>query len=425
MTLQSAILYQNASKDVILIDIPKSIALAQGTSEAPFTGDLFSTSPLQSPYPSTEPKSARARNELARHGMTSEGDGSQIHLPKEALDEVGRNWIGLWCLERRIRRPSVEETSGHRHVPDDQTRDADVMADPIPSNGKPRHWQALEPYILPAKSESVVELDDLEDRLIHNPNPHMVSVSFSSEGQGYRIPPLASFVLSNINTASTTSFSMAVLTQLSEQTTTAGAGQFDFILLDPPWPNRSARRSRSYEVEPDPMESLGPMLGQHIAPGGIVACWITNSLKARINAVAAFDAWEVELLQEWKWLKVTSSGDPVSPIDGLWRKPYETLLLGRKRAEVRSTAEVKMDDVKKRILIGVPDSHSRKPHIKELIEPFMYDPREYRALEIFARNLTARWWAWGDDVLKFNHDACFCDHADEIGVGSGLKTEPS
>ena len=109
--------------------------------------------------------------------------------------------------------------------------------------------------------------------------------------------------------------------------------------------------------------------------------------------------------EEWVWLKVTSNGEPVTELDGLWRKPYEVLLVGRKRLgdeTGRKNGAGEGREVKRRLLVAVPDLHSRKPNLRELIEPMMPDPRGCRALEVFARILTARWWAWGDECLKYN-----------------------
>ena len=169
------------------------------------------------------------------------------------------------------------------------------------------------------------------------------------------------------------------------------------------------------------MEALKSILGQHVASRGIVACWITNSSVSQEAAMQAFEAWDVQLVEEWYWLKVTRDGQPVTDIHGVWRKPYETLLVGRKIAQrepeddpIRTHSDSDSDmrplELKRRVIVAVPDVHSRKPCLKQLVEQaFGFEEGKYRALEIFARNLTAGWWAWGDECLKFQWDGWWVD----------------
>lgn len=165
------------------------------------------------------------------------------------------------------------------------------------------------------------------------------------------------------------------------------------------------------------MEALEGTLGPHIAPHGIVACWITNKPTSREAVMQAFDAWDIHLVEEWYWLKVTAGGLPVTDICGVWRKPYEVLLIGRKAAQRIDDGNVDgqplpavADDesrreeveMKRRVIVAVPDVHSRKPCIKTLVEgAFGFEEGKYRAIEVFARNLTAGWWAWGDECMRF------------------------
>jgi N6-adenosine-specific RNA methylase IME4 len=101
-------------------------------------------------------------------------------------------------------------------------------------------------------------------------------------------------------------------------------------------------------------------------------------------------------VQEWTWVKVTSSGLPVTALTGSWRKPFETLLLGKLLRPGKP-----VPSLSRKIIIATPDVHSRKPNIRQLLEADL--PANYKGLEVFARNLTAGWWAWGDEVLKFQH----------------------
>lgn len=179
------------------------------------------------------------------------------------------------------------------------------------------------------------------------------------------------------------------------------APMFDLIIMDPPWPNRSVRRKRgSYHTANDLDEirstlSLIP-IASHLTPGGLVAVWITNKasvLELLTSPRGLFAEWGLELIGEWTWLKVTTAGEPTVDVNSTWRKPWERLLIARKRG-----AETRLSS-RSRVIISVPDLHSRKPNLRPLFEDIL--PPGYRGLEIFARNLTAGWWSWGDEVLKF------------------------
>jgi N6-adenosine-specific RNA methylase IME4 len=72
--------------------------------------------------------------------------------------------------------------------------------------------------------------------------------------------------------------------------------------------------------------------------------------------------------------------------------------------------------VEGKVIVSVPDVHSRKPNLRGLFEGLL--PERYEALEVFARNLTAGWWAWGDEVLLFQRRECWVD-GDEDDENSG------
>lgn len=180
------------------------------------------------------------------------------------------------------------------------------------------------------------------------------------------------------------------------------APKFDFIVMDPPWPNRSVRRKRgSYHTANDLAEiretlSLIPV-PSHLTAEGLVAVWITNKgsvLELLTSPRGLFAEWGLELVGEWTWLKVTTAGEPMVDVGSTWRKPWERLLIAKKRG-----VEMTRLPSHGRVLVSVPDLHSRKPNLRPLFEDIL--PPRYRGLEVFARNLTAGWWSWGDEVLKF------------------------
>lgn len=439
------ILYQNPTKTLTLIDIPTSIAHAQGTNDHPCNDQIYASPPLQVPYPSTEPKSEKAKANVLRANSSRDADAPSLEaLLRQGLREVADHWHpgNDWCLPRKV-SPLVPERQSKKRKADDgidqvfslQKRDSvnsstAQLAAPKVGTQEPGNLSTTEPDLKITESHvsirSIEEplilfsestpkaytcssLPTITNRLVRNPYP--ISLSLQFLGHHYKIPPNAKFLLSKIVEPTTPAFSMAALTMYPSSSASAGPGQFDFVLLDPPWENRSVRRSARYNTthDTDPVVVLRAMLGQHIAPGALVACWTTNKASTRDTALEAFEAWDVQLIEEWAWLKTTEGGLPVTQIDGLWRKPYEVLLLGRKDSDEAQGSE---SDVQRRVIVAVPDLHSRKPHLKSLIEPFL--PASYRALEVFARNLTAEWWSWGDEVLKHNWDGHWYSHKESI-----------
>ena len=484
----SAILHQSPTSTTVLIDIPLSLALAQHLSPPPPFSDQplslpLSTSAPSEPYPSTEPKSDKARQRvIERLGVDANASIDEAWI-REGLKDIKKGYQkGCWCspryviaVARKRKRGEDDHEAGDKLLAssrDDLTViDAlgsnTISHDPILGDKRMRPDQSSEgtatdvgiqqygdPVLLPEpclrsstlgnasweaakhNSESTILsaespgaeglawefmlVKEAGNRLISNQTQLryfltlLVSRKQGSKAYPYYLPPFSSFMLSNINAESAKTFSESAYAVLPKRSTDTGAGQFDFVLLDPPWNNRSVRRSKRYRTlesqhhDTDPIVVLEEILGQHIAPGGLVGCWITNKASVREKALRLFDTWGVELEQEWVWLKVTSKGEPVTELDGLWRKPYEVLLLGRKVAKdamCKKGAEggKKSDmDVERRLIVAIPDLHSRKPNLKDLIEPMISDRKNYRALEVFARNLTAGWWAWGDECLKYN-----------------------
>ena len=161
----------------------------------------------------------------------------------------------------------------------------------------------------------------------------------------------------------------------------------------------------------------------------LAAIWITNAEKSRRAAYEALLGTGFDICEEWIWIKTTAGGQPVSLLEALWRKPYEILVIGRKKqtsTDNRSESDLLGIDpasIHRRVIAAVPDLHSRKPNLKVVFERLFFASNSYSALEVFARNLTAGWWACGNEVLKFNSHDCWTksgneDHASYVYVDS-------
>lgn len=418
----SSIMYQNGDATITLIDIPRSISEAQGIIDNPYRGLLYSVPPPDNPYPSMEPNSQKAKRQV--QASLSRGGLSQPTFPQsmlvEGLAQVRAAHAGRFCLDRKIagRQPASlqDQTKSGTRSKKRSIEKADMVEGGADKGfnfkfiSKPQKSLLRFCSATPNGPEPV-HIADLVECAVSNPMPQSARLLLMETAQKYNTPALSTFMLSKIGTREAALFSNAACRLLPEPSMSAAPGQFDFILLDPPWDNRSVRRSKNYETQwkarNDPMDVLQDMLMKHIAPSALVACWITNKQSVRDSALEAFEAWGLELVEEWAWLKTTVSGDPICAIEGIVRRPYEILLIGRSTNPAMYGGEISklQEPSKKRLIIGVPDVHSRKPCLKALVEPLMENRSNYRALEIFARNLTAGWWSWGDEVLKYNWEA--------------------
>ncbi|KAF4967510.1 hypothetical protein F66182_17916, partial [Fusarium sp. NRRL 66182] len=107
----------------------------------------------------------------------------------------------------------------------------------------------------------------------------------------------------------------------------------------------------------------------------LVGIWTTNNAKSRQAAYDAFSSTGLEIGEIWIWIKTTETGELVSPLEGLWRKPYEVLFLGRPK----NTEKVHKGEPIKRVIAAVPDEHSRKPNLKEMLEILFFRVEENEA----------------------------------------------
>ncbi|XP_056679736.1 N(6)-adenine-specific methyltransferase METTL4 isoform X1 [Monodelphis domestica] len=210
-------------------------------------------------------------------------------------------------------------------------------------------------------------------------------------GQKYLLPPKSSFLLSDLSC-------MQPLLNYGEK--------YDVIVIDPPWQNKSVKRSKRYnylsswQIKQIPIPKLA-------APNCLVITWVTNRQKhLQFVKEELYPYWSVETLTEWHWVKITRSGEFVFPLDSPHKKPYEGLVLGRVRRKMVSTLRepemtvLPIPDHK--LIVSVPCTlHSHKPPLTEVLKDYIVP--DAKCLELFARNLQPGWTSWGNEVLKFQH----------------------
>ncbi|KAM9056131.1 N(6)-adenine-specific methyltransferase METTL4 isoform 2-T5 [Megaptera novaeangliae] len=170
-------------------------------------------------------------------------------------------------------------------------------------------------------------------------------------GQKYLLPPKSSFLLSDIS---------CIHPLLNCKKT------YDVIVIDPPWQNKSVKRSNRYSYL-SPLQIKQIPIPKLAAPNCLVVTWVTNRQKhLRFVKEELYPSWSVEIVAEWHWVKITSSGEFVFPLDSPHKKPYEGLILGRVRE--KAALPLRNADVKElpipdhKLIVSVPCTlHSHKP----------------------------------------------------------------
>ncbi|KAJ5286752.1 hypothetical protein N7478_002438 [Penicillium angulare] len=513
--LNESILFHTRDDTILLVDIPHSIAQAQRLSQgtnirelqiSPESVDfktknhrsILSLSPLEKSYDSsTEPKTQSARAKvLSRISSSEQRFHGQFILPlvASALDEIRAEYKShnqRWCL------PRVLHEEGHRGHQEESKLDelssatkrkrifehstSECVAEFTVKdelNNDLRLSINEPPTILSCTSSNLFpSVSKLTNTVVKNPSSKDATLLIGSPSKDNEdsesfysrectIPPHSNFALCTLPLSRQEPLDNPIPGLSSNHL-------FNLILFDPPWPNRSVKRSREYETHSysdmdllskwirdvlrvhayrpprDTKENLFSSALPPLAPNGkqnssqenFAAIWITNSEKARKVAYEALLGSGFIIYEEWIWIKTTASGEAVCPLDGIWRKPYEILVIGRRYQtsmipdldiNLGSTVQSAEDDllgvdpgtIPRRVIAAVPDLHSRKPNLKPIFERLLFNSRskegglesllEYSALEVFARNLTAEWWACGNEVLKFNDRNHWIEQDDSI-----------
>ena len=422
-----SILYTSPDGTVALIDIPTSIS-----STAPL--NLLSVAPPTTPYILPEPKDPTVIFNQELQDLHHLCRGNIIH----ALNTAHRDHPGPWHLPR------------HKSDLKSTTTAFSSLTQAFKSNLHLLQPTSQEPLnVTDLGQDEALEITDIYNCIVQNPSAsytHLpIAVSNESSHPKNRstflIPPHSAFLLSPFQT------SLPTFTTYAQR-----IGLFNFILLDPPWPNRSAERSRltTYDVLPNPQDLLRIPIETSLRENALVAVWVTNKPRWRAFVLKElFPQWGVEPAGEWRWLKITDKGEPIFDLDSVMRKPYESLLFGRKKArrklvpkgykrrrgnggEQFDAREREERGVPGKVILGVPDLHSRKPclrgeeyphpcpieisgeggqievraHIRlrlevaDLVRPLL--PADYTACEIFGRCLVEGWLTWGDDAIRYN-----------------------
>ena len=164
---------------------------------------------------------------------------------------------------------------------------------------------------------NIYEIENLCGRVVTNSTKNWTVIKLSEHH--FAIPQNCTFLLSDFDEFQT----LVDYIQCSDNR------KYDCVVLDPPWENRSAIRSHKYQwlSEYDLLQLPLPELCNNDC---LVVVWVTNKVRfSDFVKEELFSSWNVDVVGEWHWVKVTTSGELVFDLDSLHKKPYELLLLGR------------------------------------------------------------------------------------------------
>ncbi|CCJ28837.1 unnamed protein product, partial [Pneumocystis jirovecii] len=211
---------------------------------------------------------------------------------------------------------------------------------------------------------------DIYNRIVTNSDIFSRSINISNNI--FHIPPKSSFILGNleINIDSLVNF-------------THKKGAFDIIIFDPPWRNKSSTRKGAYSSL---KSNYFLMKVKYIKIKYFIH---TSDTYRKVINKKRFH-WYMGYQQE-----VTDIGEPIFNIHSFNRKPFEEIIFAQ------FIIEPEKIQFPKRIIAAVPDLHSRKPCIKNLLNSLIQD---YKGCEIFSRNLIPGWFSIGNQTLKAQWD---------------------
>ncbi|KAH0238242.1 MT-A70-domain-containing protein, partial [Aureobasidium melanogenum] len=264
--------------------------------------------------------------------MATEHDDLYAQLISSALATIRQNYTGPWLLPRTVISQAEHPLPHKRKY--DTTSDAESVRDDLlqqlSSDTTSSHtfrWRHMDDQ--QRAGEPLLETSS-RPKYLYNPS----NVAPFAFRQG--LPSISAIAQIRAPSIWPLNMSPSNSTHRDNLTRTEKSGRSAYQVSPTVWDVRQL----IFEMDIDVL----------LANEGVIAIWITNKPAVRdlvLGEDGLFDSWDVQLEEEWLWIKTTTEGEPVSSLDALWRKPYEVLLVGRKHDPRRSDQHVKLTDTSK------------------------------------------------------------------------------
>uniref|UniRef100_A0A914P8H4 Methyltransferase-like protein 4 n=1 Tax=Panagrolaimus davidi TaxID=227884 RepID=A0A914P8H4_9BILA len=180
--------------------------------------------------------------------------------------------------------------------------------------------------------------------------------------------------------------------------------KYDLIILDPPWPNKSVKRLKSYNTfEIDDLYDLPIESLCHSKTTVII--WLTNNSTVHSSINRILESWNLEICSICHWLKITKNGEPISSFNSMHKVPFESFIIAFSTEMNDHQKEMNFSIIKNDFcFISTPNScHSRKPPIGKILEQLLPEISFEKSLELYGRYLCPKTTTIGFEVLKFQH----------------------
>ncbi|KAI8337198.1 MT-A70-domain-containing protein [Chlamydoabsidia padenii] len=305
---------------------------------------------LQQPYyrikstPDANPRPKKKQRISTTDIQTQERHDDLLPFLLQCMDHT----TAYWQQHRTTANQDLQHKNGV------QQKDVSPMINfpdwiPMASASRRFHHADKIPIAILDQEQQEFELLDLFNQVIKNESLVCRNIKLGDHGT-FIIPPQSDFFMGDLENIND-------LVMTDNKT-----NGYDLIVMDPPWPNKSVHRSSHYETQ-DIYDLYQIPLPSLVHDGSLIAVWITNKPKYRRFVMnKLFKSWHVTCVAEWTWIKVTTGGESVLPMDSTHRKPYEQLIIGRyhQGGNVREGSSELLPY--QHAIVSVPSTrHSRKP----------------------------------------------------------------